>query len=284
MTNPIHTYADDSTLHSCLKRSTVAYRGQASAELNLHLTAIVDWGKNNLVEFNSRKTHLVLMSRRKDVSDFPAIVMNDSPLVQESSVSLLGTIISKNLCWKSHILAIARSASCKLGFLVRSKHLFSAAQRLILYKSQIRPVLEYCSHVWGGGASTHLAILDSIQRKAVRLVDDPSLTDSLQSLSHRRTVGGLSLFYRHYFGRCSDELALAVFLVALVWLLLPTPLWFLFSVAQLPRIRLLFFVVLPLFGIICLLMCFLLPSIFRVLKNPSTVLNSRKFFCSKGCL
>jgi len=72
--NPIHTYADDSTLHSCLKRSTVVYRGQASAELNLDLTAIVDWGKNNLVEFNSRKTHLVLMSRRTDVSDFPAIV------------------------------------------------------------------------------------------------------------------------------------------------------------------------------------------------------------------
>ena len=35
----------------------------------------------------------------------------------------------------------------------------------------------------------------------------PSLAAFLESLAHRRIVASLSLFYRHYIGRCSSELA-----------------------------------------------------------------------------
>jgi hypothetical protein len=38
-------------------------------------------------------------------------------------------------------------------------------------------------------------------------VDDPEIFSSLDSLSLRRTVGSLSLFYRFFNGRCSHELA-----------------------------------------------------------------------------
>merc|ERR1711911_196231 len=43
--------------------------------------------------------------------------------------------------------------------------------------------------------------------KAVRLINNPALTNDLQTLSHRRDVSCLCLFYRYYFGQCSDELA-----------------------------------------------------------------------------
>ena len=39
-----------------------------------------------------------------------------------------------------------------------------------------------------------------------KLIDDSSLTDSLDSLAHRRNVSALSLYYRYYHDRCSDEL------------------------------------------------------------------------------
>ena len=38
------------------------------------------------------------------------------------------------------------------------------------------------------------------------LIDDSALTDSLDSLARRRNVSALSLYYRYYHGRCSDEL------------------------------------------------------------------------------
>ena len=65
----------------------------------------------------------------------------------------------------------------------------------------------YCCHIWGGAPVTSLKILDKLQARAIRLINDVKLTSQLQSLSHRRAVASLSLFYRYYFGACSSELA-----------------------------------------------------------------------------
>ncbi|CAH1971574.1 unnamed protein product [Acanthoscelides obtectus] len=70
-----------------------------------------------------------------------------------------------------------------------------------------RPSLEYCSHVWGAATPTTLSMLDAVQRRAVRLIDDSSLTGSLGTLSHQRAVGDLALFYRYTNGLCSSELS-----------------------------------------------------------------------------
>nr|CAH7759552.1 unnamed protein product [Callosobruchus chinensis] len=59
----------------------------------------------------------------------------------------------------------------------------------MLYKAQIRPSLEYCSHIWGAAAPSTLSILDEVQRRATRLIGDPALTCNLQPLSQRRAVG-----------------------------------------------------------------------------------------------
>nr|CAH7730565.1 unnamed protein product [Callosobruchus chinensis] len=76
----------------------------------------------------------------------------------------------------------------------------------MLYKAQIRPSLEYCSHIWRAAAPTTLSILDVVQRRAIQLIGDPALTSHLQPPSHRRAVGDLSLFYRYSNGFCSSEL------------------------------------------------------------------------------
>nr|CAH7746235.1 unnamed protein product [Callosobruchus chinensis] len=76
----------------------------------------------------------------------------------------------------------------------------------MLYKAQIRPSLEYCSHIWGAAAPTTLSILNVVQRRAIRLIGDPALTCHLQPFSHRRAVSDLSLSYRYSNGFCSSEL------------------------------------------------------------------------------
>nr|CAH7716109.1 unnamed protein product [Callosobruchus chinensis] len=63
---------------------------------------------------------------------------------------------------------------------------FSPSNLLTLYKAQIRPRLEYGSHIWGAAAPTALSTLDAVQRRAIRLIGDPALTCHLQSLSYRR--------------------------------------------------------------------------------------------------
>ena len=88
----------------------------------------------------------------------------------------------------------------KTFLLTPSSHLLS------IYKSQIRPSLEYCSHVWGGAPKSTLCLLDKVQSKAIRLINNPNLAKSLQPLSHRRLVGDLSIFYRYFNGHCSQEI------------------------------------------------------------------------------
>ncbi|XP_045510061.1 uncharacterized protein LOC123705360 [Colias croceus] len=66
--------------------------------------------------------------------------------------------------------------------------------------------MEYCSHLWAGAPKYQLLPFDRIQRRATRLVDDPRITDRLDSLALRRDVASLCVFYRIYHGECSDEL------------------------------------------------------------------------------
>nr|CAI5865543.1 unnamed protein product [Callosobruchus analis] len=111
------------------------------------------------------------------------------------------------MSWHDHVATIAQTASQKLGVLFRCRKLYTPEQLLLLYKAQIRPSLEYCSHVWGCAPKHSLKLLDSIQNRAVKLIDTDNLTKDLHSLEHRRRVAGLSLFYRFYHGRCSSELS-----------------------------------------------------------------------------
>ena len=108
--------------------------------------------------------------------------------------------------WKPHINSIAKHASQTLGSLSRVRAYFSPSPLLTIYKYHIRPSLKYCSHVWGGAHKSSLHLLDRVQSKDIRLINNPILTNSLQSLSHCCLVADLSFFYRYFHGHCSQEM------------------------------------------------------------------------------
>nr|CAH7756227.1 unnamed protein product [Callosobruchus chinensis] len=116
-TYPIHSFADDSTLHNGIMSnrptSVVALEHRSlatAASLSKDLEAITAWGLKNMVEFNAR----------------PSIVRNKR----------------------------CPTAGKKLGYLFRDRKYFSPSNLLKLYKAQMRPSLEYCSHIWGAAAPT----------------------------------------------------------------------------------------------------------------------------------
>ena len=136
--------------------------------------------------------------------------MDGSILEEKSLFKILGLTFSSKLDWGSYIISIAKTASKKIGALIRSMKFLSPEVALYLYKSTIRPCMEYCCHVWVGAPSCYLDLLDKLQKPICRIAG-PSLAASLaasfEPLAHRRNVASLSLFYRYYFGRCSSELA-----------------------------------------------------------------------------
>jgi hypothetical protein len=94
----------------------------------------------------------------------------------------------------------------KLGFLNRCRRFFKSHQILQIYKTFIRPCIEYCCQVWGGASGTTLQLLDRVQRRAIKIIRNPKLTQDLDSLQHRRDVAELCVFYRCIHGKCSAEL------------------------------------------------------------------------------
>ena len=132
--------------------------------------------------------------------------MNGSVLQEKSYFKMLWLTFSSKLDWGSYIISIAKTASKKLGALIRSMKFLSPEVVLYLYKSTMQPCMEYCCNVCVGGPSCYLELLDKLQNTIDRTVC-PSLAASLEPLAHRRNVASLSLFFRYYFGRCSSELA-----------------------------------------------------------------------------
>ena len=119
---------------------------------------------------------------------------------------MLELTFSSELDWGSHIISIAKTASKKIGTLIRSMKFLSPEVALYLYKSTLHPCVEYYCHVWAGAPSCYLELLDKLQNRICWIVGR-SLASSLEPLAHRQNVASLSLFYRYYFGRCSSELA-----------------------------------------------------------------------------
>ena len=70
-----------------------------------------------------------------------------SVLEEKSTFKMLGLTFSSKLDWGSYILSIAETAPKKIGALICSMKFLSPEVALYLYKSAIRPCMEYCCHV-----------------------------------------------------------------------------------------------------------------------------------------
>ena len=127
--------------------------------------------------------------------------MGGTDFEEKSSLKMLGLSFSSKLDWGSYIISIAKTASKKLGALIRSMKFLSPDVGLYLCKSTIRPCMEHCCHVCTGAPSFCLEMLDNLQKRIYRIVVT-SLAASLESLAYRQNIASLSFFYRSYFVRC----------------------------------------------------------------------------------
>ena len=202
----IAIYADDTTLYSkCDEASDLWQQLELASELESDLRDTVDWVRKWLVDFNAGKTQLLSFDRSKNTGAID-VKMYGSVLEEKTSFKILGLTFSSILDWGSYIVSIAKTASKKIGALIRSMKFLSPEVAQYLYKSTIQPCMEYCCHFWAGAPSCYLELQDNLQKRICRTVGT-SLAASLEPLAHRRNVASLNLFYRYYFGRSSSELA-----------------------------------------------------------------------------
>jgi hypothetical protein len=134
----------------------IATRGRTVAEdenlVNIELTKIAAWARDNKIQFNEQKSKTILITRRKRKERKEVTVyLNSRPLTQVQSLKYLGIILDQKLTFKDHInyvtdkcsrLIFALSKSAKLNWGLGHEALKT------IYTGAILPLLQYGAPVW----------------------------------------------------------------------------------------------------------------------------------------
>jgi hypothetical protein len=76
-----------------------------SLQGNIEMGKITRWAKNNKINFNEKKSKVMLITRRKRKEDKRiAVYMNNESLEQVETIKYLGIIIDSKINFKEHIL------------------------------------------------------------------------------------------------------------------------------------------------------------------------------------
>ena len=134
-------YADDTTVYSNCDQSSDLWQQfeLTTKQLEFDLRDIVDWVKKWLVDFNAGKTQLVSFDRSNNTGSID-VKMDGSVLGEKSSFRML-ELTSSWLDWDSYIIYIAKTASKKIGALIRSMKFLFPEVALYLHISTIRPYI-----------------------------------------------------------------------------------------------------------------------------------------------
>ena len=151
---------------------------------------------------------LSLCLSERTVWKTPIYFLNKS-LEEVLSFKLLSLTICHDLSWESHIYNLASKGSRRLGILRRAKSFLGPPELLTTDKTFVHSLMAFCSPLWAGAPASHLSRLHAVETKAFRIISIyRDEAESLASLSHRRQVGGLSVFFRLLSGLSPPRLCL----------------------------------------------------------------------------
>jgi len=161
---------------------------------------------------NPSKTQFIVFKShmRKLPPDFH-ITIDNTTLVPEEKVKLLGVTLDRHLTMAAHIDSTVKKSHGLLSMLSKASSFVSHDLMKLAYTSLVRSHLEYASGVLGMASATQLHKLDLVQKAAVRVIAGvPRLTHSepllsqydISSLEVRRTEHMIKLVERFLSGRC----------------------------------------------------------------------------------
>jgi hypothetical protein len=157
----IHLFADDTSLMDIIDNHVLSY-----AKLNRDLNRLSTWATKWMVTFNATKTVYLQVTRKLNPAPKPILRLNGVIVREVQSHKHLGLTFNGTLTWSDHISQIVTKAARCIGLLRRISRDVPRQCLEILYKSMIRPILEYADVIYDGSNDTHLKRVESTQRQA----------------------------------------------------------------------------------------------------------------------
>ena len=168
-----------------------------------------NWCVSNKLDLNISKCRVVSYSRKVNIVEYDYVV-DGCVLSRCTSSEDLGVIFDSRLTFGQHIEALVSSSMRTMGLVFRNCGSFTNVTALrALFYSLVRSRLEYCSLVWYPIYQTHIAALESVQRRFLKF-----LSFKIDGVYPRRGIDERSLLLRFNF----DSLGFRRILNSLIFL------------------------------------------------------------------
>lgn len=197
----IKLFADDTKLYR------VASSTQDCEKVQEDIDALQDWSKQWLLQFHPQKCKVLRVG--KNHPDFTYTMNNiDGEQIELETTATekdLGIHIDDKLNFNEHIAKSTARANKQMGLIRRTFKYIDKEIFTNLFKSRVRPILEYGNTVWHPKTKQQRDDIEAVQRRATKLV--PGLKDTpyeerlqilnLPSLSFRRERGDVIEVYKY---------------------------------------------------------------------------------------
>ena len=186
-------FADDTKLYRQV-------RNQDDRELlQKDLESLMVWSDKWLMPFNENKCKSLHLGKANIKTQYS---MGGIPISQVEQEKDLGVIIDSQLKFHNHTSAAINKATRILAMIKKSFILLDNTTLALLYKSMVRPHLEYGNVIWGPHYSLDQQAVEKVQRWATKLVP------AIQHLPYAQRLEALGLPSLHYRRRRGDMITI----------------------------------------------------------------------------
>lgn len=164
----IATFADDTTLIASHRDPRIASR-----ILQTHLYKTQNWLRRWRIKANELKSVQVTFTTKKETC--PPVTLNNRLIPQENSAKYLGIHLDRRLTWKTHIWNKRKQLAYKLSklyWLIGRKSQLTLENKILIYKTVLKPVWSYGVQLWGTASVSNIEILERFQAKVLRMIVD----------------------------------------------------------------------------------------------------------------
>ena len=161
----IKMFADDTKLFRTVK--SIDDCNILQNDLNTLSQLTNDW----LLSFNVDKCKVTHIGKNNPKLDYTMRTENEnSILIETSEEKDLGVWITNDLKHEKQVIAASQRAMAVLRSVRRAFVRFDIETFSIIYTSYIRPHLEYCIQAWSPYYAKYILLLETVQRRATKLV------------------------------------------------------------------------------------------------------------------
>ena len=201
LNNKVQLFADDTKLYG--KSNTSQEQDLIQQDLN----TLQEWSEKWLLAFHPDKCHTIKIGKTKSYAKYHMKHKEGEvvELKEATSEKDLGVVVDNDLNFKQHIATAVSKGNKVLGLIRRSFKTGEKETFVNLYKSIVRPLLEYGNVVWHPLLKSQEKDIEDVQRRATKLIGSiKDLTYSerleqlkLPSLQHRRRRGDMIETYKY---------------------------------------------------------------------------------------